>query len=395
MSENDENKKTENPKNNLNRLSPREFPKKELSGAVVFLNFKRELKLTESNVPFLAQSSLETDSWGISRVFPEMMNHTFNLIDFPFWYYFLSPGANGSFFNAREYIGSENFGLSEGDNGLFPYDNTYSLREIISLNSRLPANSGLTIVNETILGQETSRSSMYSGVLHQGNFGYYIQFVFNLMKMLNTGFWSNKENNSSVSLGFRHDINMFFVSNVVENQLKPDLAFEFKWSDPKYKILNGITFKIGAGIRSFEEHQYLNESEMDSQLQTEVAPIEYLYTIQKLINFNVSIELFTEVPKLKLAMESMLHSKLEHNPKYSINLLANINRYDVSYFNIIQPGVLDEYIMRHSLDINLHRNVTGIFDIAFVYDIRRNPDDNHIIQEIFSLQAGISAKILF
>jgi len=170
---------------------------------------------------------------------------------------------------------------------------------------------------------------------------------------------------------------------------------QFKWLSLPVNVLSGIAFHAGLGIHSFYKQQYLTEFGLDPGLQNEEFFIEELYSVQKLINYDLSVEWFTEIPGLKEALEKLLHSKIDHHPRFSMKIGANLNRHKISYFNRIQNELMDEYSLKNSLDMNVHRNVTGIFDFLMVYDMYRHPDDNHITREIFGIQAGITLKILF
>ncbi|MDH4263130.1 MAG: hypothetical protein OEV78_08825 [Spirochaetia bacterium] len=367
-------------------------------GSNITLGFRRELKLQEFSVPFTAKSSIENDQLGISRVYPKLSSTTFNLANYPFWYFFSSPPGTGvNFYNGRQFINKENLSIEPDYSTGFAsqYDNALQLMELASLNSRWPLNTSLTITTDSKLSQEASRNAIHAAVIQEGDFNNNVQFIFNLMNILNFGYWKNKSNNSILILALGHDTRMYIVSNIEENVIKPDINLQFKWLSLPRNVLSGISIRSGFGIHSFAKHQYLTAYGIDPTLQNEVFGMEELYSVQNLINYNVSLEWFTEIAGLKHALENFIRSKIEHNPRYSMTLAADINRHKVYYFNKIRNDLIDEFSIKNSLDINVHQNVTGIIDFLMVYDIHRHPDDNHIIQEIFAMQGGISLKILF
>lgn len=363
----------------------------------ITLSFRRDLKLEEFCVPFTRRTMPADDEFGINRVFPELIQRNFNLVQYPFWYYFLNPDHYPiSFYNARNFVGRQSFDLG---NAAVDYGNLYNnnllLTEMVSLNGRFGISKGVTVFTDTRLSQNALRNNLNAAVYQEGDFTYSAQFLLNLMNLLNFWFWSHKDNNSFLTLGMTHDIHMFITSNVEENTISPDMSLQFKWLSMPQNILSGITLNFSVNIHSYREHQYLTDQGLDPFLSTQKDTIEYLYSIQKLINYKLSVEFFTEVPGLKKFFESVLHHHLEHNPRYSILLGMDLNRHEVQYINLMHAALLDEYLLKQSLDINLHRNVTGILDLYTVYDVKRQPDTNRVMQEVFSFQLGFSVKILF
>jgi len=360
------------------------------------LNFRREIQLQEFSVPFTANATLANDAYGMNRIFPGLMAWTFDLARYPFWYYFLSPPNTGvNFYNGRQFVGSQNLSITNAGDYSSLYDNSLGLTEIASINSHLNITRSISLNMDSRLSQNALRSFIYAALMQEADFAYSFSFLFNLMDLLDFGFWKNKSNNSILSLGFTHDIHMLLTSNVEETILTPDTSIQFKWLDEKLNTLNGVTLHLLAGFHSFKKHQYLTDLGMDPALNDQPGNIMELYSIQNSINYNISIEMFTELPGLKKLLEGIIHNKIDHNPRYSITLGADLNDRQISYFNMIQTPLLDEYIMKHSLDMNLHKNVTGILDLMFVYDIRKRADTDQLISEVFSVQAGVTVKILF
>jgi len=364
----------------------------------ITLGFRRELRLQEFSVPFTKESSLEKDLLGIGRVFPRLGPGTFDVFKYPPWYFFSSPPQTGiSFYNGRQYVNSEKLDLSPDYATGYAswYDNSLQLVEVASLNSHWPVNSALTITTDSKLSQDVFRNAIDAAIVQEGDFANNVQFYVNLMQVLNFGFWKNKSNNSNMILGLSHDTRMYIVANIEENIFKPELTLQWKWLSAPDNTLSGISFHTGVGLHSFTKRQYLTGLGIDPALQGQTFIIESLYSLQGLINYSFTIEWFTEMGGLRKALESFIHAKIEHNPRYSITAGVDINRHKVYYLNRITNDLIDEYSLKNSLDINVHQNVTGILDLFMVYDVHRHPDDNHVIQEIFAIQAGVSVKILF
>jgi hypothetical protein len=368
------------------------------TGCNIMFGFRRELKLQEFSTPFTSKSSLENDKLGLRRVLPALSSKTYDLINYPFWYFFSSPPDTGvNFYNGRRLVSAENF-IIEPDYGAgfaSQYNNSLELVDLVSLNSRWPLSTALTVTTDSKLSQDVLREGINASVLQEGDFSNNVQFMFNLMNIFDFGFWKNKSNNSNLILGLTYDTHMYIVSNIEENTLRPDFTIQFKWLTLPENILSGISLHTGVGIHSFSKHQYLTDIGIDPALQNEEFTIEGLYSVQKLINFTVSLEWFTEIAGLKHALEKFIHSRIDHNPRFSTTLGADINRHQITYFNKIRNDLIDEYSVKNSLDINVHQNVTGIIDLITLYDVHRHPDDNHVIQEIFAFQTGVTIKILF
>lgn len=364
-------------------------------------SFSREISLTESNMPFTTMTSVYDEEQGFSRTINPLADSAYNLVKFPFWYNFLSPGrSKGNFARGRDYIHTSKIEPAPEpgyEQAFINYNNNLTLRETINTTAQWDLVEPLILRTDTRLAQNISRSTLEALPVHNANWGYSVLQTWNLMKLFDFWFWGNKaKHTSGFDLNYSFDRTMRITENMREDRHVPSTGITFSWYDEGH-VLSSLTFRVGLNIRILDHEPYLstNDPYPDSSIYASLPPVPEQGLKQKDTSYEYSIEYKTEMPSLKRSLQKLTDLTLRYNPKYTSRFSVNLNRYDYDLSTTLSRKAKDQYILFQNLDINLHANVTGGLDLTAAWDIWRDPYTNVISQEILSFQIGMFARILF
>jgi len=366
------------------------------------LYFDREIILQEKGVPFTNMSSLTEDRFGFKRISPLLSERSFNIIRYPFWYYITSPAnSNRRHSRGRDYVYNTTYNpadrKSDRNDKFQSYNNSLYLKENISFSNRWRITKPVTLQTIGRISHIAFRENTYGIPIQNINFGYTIMNTMDMNKIMKIWPWSYKgKSNSLWSIGFNHDTLKHITENIEETIISPETTFNYTWFN-KNKILNGISLSFSMGRHSYRHYTYIRRQDsIEDRYMYDAISNSLNYLMNRIdYTFHYGVEYFTEAPGLKKFLKNVLKMKLEHNPKYNIGITTDFHRFDYELRSLLDRRALDQYILNQLFDINLHRNVNGIFSLILVYDVHRNPVSEKIMQKIFSYQLGFSANLLF
>ena len=365
-------------------------------------SFRREVALNETALPFTEKADLYEDDLGIRRTLPPIADRAYNLIKYPFWFHFFSPdpSATATFANGRNFVQGTSFNTNEAvsfSEAFESYDNSLSLKETLAHNAQWDFYKPLVLRTEFRLAQDISRASKTNTLpIHTGNWGFSVFQTYNLIQMLDFGFWSHKTNNSTLEANIIYDKNLLFTQNRIENKYNPNMALSFKWFGKK-RNLSSVTFRLGIIYRNFGREVFFdkNSTQPDELAIANAISDTDVGIREDAITYRSSIEYATQVLWLKRYLSRLTKLNLRYPPTYIATISGEINRLEFDLPTLTQTSEKDFYKLTQKLDANLHANITAGIEIILVWEILRNINDHSKRQELIGTQIGINAKILF
>jgi len=366
----------------------------------ILLSNKRELKFSEFSLPFHSQSALLEDTIGIKRTLPFIGDKVFNLYKYPLWYNFLSKNRKiNNFSNARDMVMKNQYAIDSNYNispsAISQYNNSLELFEELTTDIHYRINDSISLSTNGYLQQSVIRSSLYNLPVHHASRGYSILQQYNLMRLLDFWFWKkDTENSSTLGFNFYQDNHMLITDNTEDNIFSPEININFQWFSKK-QILTGLFFSGRIGIKKSHYKEYISKNDPDALLLNNMAMPQNHKIKEDEYNYACSVGYSTEIPAMKIYFQKLVQYKLPYNPKYIVSLNANLNRFSYDITTLLNNQTLDRFDINQTIDINLHKNISGILSSALIYDIYRNPVTRVTAKQVFSFQMGMSANLLF
>ena len=392
-----------------------DFDLTEISEKLTFLksfttSFFREVSLIESSVPFSKKTPLLKDDFGLSSRFRTLGARAFNIFRYPIWYHFTSKGRHrNNFSRGREYIQFINFRPQppsmEFENIFANYTQSIALKEKMSASMSFVPLDWVYIVTETHLGQSSERSGDIGSLPVQAiNWGVSLKQSFNLMEGLNFWFWtSNDEDekayftrkNSRLELNFRYEKNMRITDNISRGHYIPEFGLSFGWfdSDNASHLL-----RLGSYIDFISENKsefFIDNDHPDDQNIYENILDRAQGFKKNDIGFGFSILYSLELPGLRKWFQHLARTVLSRNPEYRIELSTEFKRYDYEIYTSLADPTFDIYALDQTLNMNLHKNITGEIYLKSALEIERDQQTNEQVQKIIAFESGLSVQVIF
>ncbi|MDH5716515.1 MAG: hypothetical protein OEZ22_02630 [Spirochaetia bacterium] len=355
-------------------------------------SFSREIIFNEQHVPFTKKTELYDDELGLKRTLPPLAERTYNVIKYPFWYYFQSAGRKKSnYANGRTYVQNNSyepdFETSYG-NAFSIYNNSLSLTENAGIFILWDIWEPLTLRTDTSISQDTKRSSSSSLPIQMVKWNSSLKQYYDLMKIFNFWFWAEKKRRlSGYDFSFTYENQMFITDNKVNDIYAPQNTIFFSWINDE-NVSKNLSFKFSLYFRNLKYKNYILENPQEDKIifdniasknekiKEQDTTYEFLFTYQ------------TEWPWLKLFLQNLTSLRLKYHPKYRIETGVSFNRYDYD-IDALSKKPSDRYVINNVIDANLHANVMGKFNFLTAYEIIEEG------AEKITIEFNLEAKILF
>ncbi|RME91801.1 MAG: hypothetical protein D6767_04470 [Candidatus Hydrogenedentota bacterium] len=363
-------------------------------------SFRREISLSETQLPFTAKDGLYDDKLGVRRTLPPLMDRTYNFWKYPFWHSFLSDSRRprNNFSNARDYVYKTSFKPTEADSNpdaFSFYNNSLNLKDSIDTTAEWDIYRPLTLRTNWRLAQNASRSAIGGLPVQDGYWSYSILQTWDLMQILDFWFWANKKHRSTWRLDYTFTQTKRITENKLEDRYNPSTALYFQWIGAD-RTSNTFEFGISLGITDTSKEDYISDTPEEDNLIFQNISQTNLNKIRAIdYDWEFYTEYTTELLWLKRQLENLTGLSLRYKPRYKARLSLKLNRYfrESEYTQALQPR--DIYTLLQRIDSNLHPNVRGSFDMKWVYEIHRNAQDDSEKRRLISFEIGIGARILF
>ena len=370
-------------------------------------NFFREITVFESSLPFTKTLSVYDDEFGLKNRLGELSKRGFDIFSFPMWHHFLSKGRDdNNYANGRNYIQNINFkpnSPSNEYNAIFDkYVQNIALKENIRSGINWRFNNWLILITEGYIGQDARRNgNLGVNPTQRVTWGTTIKQTYDLMQVLNFGFWNKtKQSNftrksSTLDLNFTYENIGEITSNNIYHRYAPDLNISFNWFDLD-NAPHTVGLKVGVGFIAQNKKDFFTENgpEEDKKIYNAIKDLPQSLKRNSL-ETRISILYSVGLYRFAQALQWLIKTNLRRYPKYTIEFIVDIKRFDYDIYSGLQLAPYDAYIINQILDINLHRNVTGLIYLKNVFDLKRNLETGQIRQRIFAIEFGIAVKIIF
>ncbi|MCS6985205.1 MAG: hypothetical protein NZM25_08810 [Leptospiraceae bacterium] len=365
-------------------------------------SFTREILFNENSLPFTAKTGIYEDPYGLRRTLPPLAEHTYFIWQYPMWHHFTSTKNVGrnNFSRARDFVRQMTL-VPQAEPGydmaFQNYDNSITLRENFNTSAQWDVFSPLTLRTDVRLAQNTVRNNLKALPSQSANWGYSVLQTWDLMQLLDFWFWAKKEgHSSSLDLNLAYDRTMRITENLREDRINPTFGLNFGWYE-RGGTFSSLAFQVGITIRDYNEEHYIRSTDPpeDVLILKSIPPRPSTGIREREYGYDYAVEYRTEMVGLKNLLQELTGLMLRYNPRYQIRFSLNLNRLYYDIYQLLTKPTLDQYTLYQKIDMNLHPNVSGDFDLRLVWDSYRDPVTRKIRQEIFSFQVGLGARILF
>jgi len=363
--------------------------------------FEREITLAENSLPYTRGRELLEDELGFRRVVPPLSVRSMDLFSYPFWYGFVSQNRKeNNFSNAREYVRTTKYRPvlpADSEALLLEYSNSLSQRDSVAFPSKFQLPKEIFIITDFRLAQEARRSSLTALPQQQVLLAYTVRETMDLMKLIDMPFLENLGGRSFTSeLRYTFDRKMRITENLREDAHTPGLTLTFTWNTKKSERRT-LSLLLNYRLSQYTEEEYLSPDGPEADKILYQAIPERGALIGKTEHgAQTALEYTTEMESLRVYLAELTKLNLTYKPRYSAKISADLNRIEYGRDETITtPTTLDRYAVNQTLDINLHQNVTGNFNVLTLWDIHRDVHTKNTEQEILGLEIGLGARILF
>ena len=370
-------------------------------------SFFRDLTLLENSLPFTQQPSVFNDEFGLSSRFTELSKRAFDVFSYPLWYHFISKGRDtNNYANGRTYIQNLDFKPKSPSNLYDTVFNRYSqniaLKENIRTNVQWRIKNWLVLITEGYIGQEARRDgNVGTNPTQRVTWGLTAKQAYDLMNTLNFWFWKKDNANSTLTrksstleLNLTYENISEITNNNQYNKYSPETLLSFNWFDLN-EAPHSLNFKLTLGFIVQNKKDFITANDI-----ADAALYKALQTLPQSLKRNAIEAKFTVLYSVGLyhlakVIQRLIKNNVRRYPRYTIELSADFRRFDYDVYSGQNLLPYDTYIINQTLDMNLHKNVTGVVYYKNVFDFRRNFATGLISQRIFAFEFGMSIKILF
>lgn len=382
--------------------------------------FSREITLNENSLPTTQYSGVYTETLGLSRTLPSLLDRTFNLFTYPFWYHFLSSGSseNNTFSNARNFIQESTFSLAPflesnllNQESSASYSNTITLEESINVRADWDFYNPLHLITYLNLYQKVTRTpfslndnSFIPAARHTARWNVQVIQKYNLMKIFNFGIYKNKSNNSFLTIDTKYTRAIEFTKNEVRNEIQPILQYNLKWRTAT--LPNVQSFSIRTNIQAIinRNQRYFTDPEVLSNFDLATYNANNIQDIidNEVIRFRsqVLIVYGIELLSLKYWFSRITNFHIYKSPEYEISFEFDWQKLTDQIY-VSRTNLKEYYIITNQLNLNIHSNVEGFFKIltglerlsSFQQESDRQVPNQTLNR--FILELELSAKIRF
>ncbi len=397
----------------------------------ILFSFYREIQLSESFLPFTAQTQLFKEEFGLKHKFRTIGNYVYNIFYYPIWHGFLSRDrSNNNFSNAREYVQNSDFMVTNLTPEQIHINNQYNqsiqLQEKISISSSFLLLSWLDTTFASDLSQEVARNGNIGTLpTQQANISFMLQQKYNLTQAFSLTNPIKNNNNTKLhpydlningksigdtiqtiknilfhketilEISFRYDNTRFITQNTNSHEYTYQSFILFDRLNLKqaaYSMRLGIELHIA----HYQNKKFiqLNELELDRILYEHIIHPVFNPTSTR-IDVLFTMAYSTRFHQIRLWMTNIAHLEIKRDPIYKIEGQINIVRSTTQVYitNDIQPK--DSYILTQILDINLHRYLRGLIHLKMGFDLFRNHSTNQFQTKLFGIELGASLHMVF
>ncbi len=376
-------------------------------------SFFREVSVNENFVPFSAKTGLFEDKYGLSSRFQTLFVRVYDLFSYPFWQHFTSKNrSHNNFSEGRAYIQMLNFSpispSIEFEDVFSQYSQIIFLKEHMNMVINWSIFDGFLILNEAHLSQTISRRGNIGALPHQiVNLGVSVRPTIDLMKILNFWFWSkpliNKKNNgeyyqeksSNLDINFRYENHLKVTSNISRKHYIPEFNLSFNWLNER-SALQSLRFQTNLDFSNENESDFFitNGNQNDISIFENIQKSGNRFKKEN-ISFGLSILYVFGIPLLREWLQELTGIKLKKNPKYRIEFIFNLNRFNYDIYTNLKEFPSDFYILAQNLSMNIHTNIIGKMHFKSALEIQRDQETNQERQKILAFEIGLSIQIIF
>lgn len=356
------------------------------------IDYSRSVFLEETEIPYEGEGKSSFDEqYGIRRTYNGLGETSFNLWDYPPWYFFY---GRGNYANGRDYTYDKfNKPLDLTDNEPAPnYNNSLRLIDNIGLNSMFDFELMSLNLNVSV-NQVSERQIIYGIPLEAVTFNYNSGLSLDLMRIFSSGFFRKNiigepYRSANIDITYNFARNMLITSNIQEDSHSPGIGLTFKHGRSSVGLKTSIDFRL----RQKKEYISLDSSERDSRDDiyiTNMQSMESFHENDRGYFYSVLYE--TDVIWL-YDLFSKLY-KLIAYPIFSIEYSLQLNRYN--YSSSVSPEPYDQHLVSGKLTVDLHKNVQGGLTGRWALEKYRNRETRNVNREILSYELGFNFSLIF
>lgn len=363
-------------------------------------SYTRELTLIEQKLPFTSQTPAFEEDYGLRRTVPPIGDRVFNIVKFPYWHYYQTKNrSQTSLANARDYVYDTRMEIDAPNvhkDKFVSYDNGLTFRDNFTTNTIFSFWDPLTFSLSTSVEQTTTRQNIEGLPSQNGRWSVSLDQTYDLMKILDFWFWGPGKpgdpiHRSRFNVRYNFARQQLITQNKQRdtNSVEPSITFSWGYTS--------LIFSFGLDIAYLREFEYISEKgpEVDRLIYDTIPEVPPVGLNENTYTYRPGVKYITQLPWLRLKFEDWMGIRLLANPRYTAALTLDINRYEFDNVKLLPTVARDLVMLKQTLDLNLHANLTGGFDFVLAYDVARNPKSNKTDTEKIGMELGLGLKILF